>query len=56
MGGRAALQREEICMQVFQRKCRTVLFLFLITKQYLLTTERTETIDKQKQKQVHKKQ
>lgn len=40
MGGRAALQRVEICNAGFLKEMLNHIFLFLITKQYLLTTEK----------------
>lgn len=48
--GRAELQRGGDLFAGFPEEMLNCMFLFLITRQYLLTTERTETTDKQKAK------
>lgn len=46
----AELQRGGDLFAGFPKEMLNYMFLFLITKQYLLTAERTETTDKQKVK------
>lgn len=53
---RAELQRGEDLLAGFPKEMLNCMFLFLITKQYLLTTERTETTDKQKAKTSKQKE
>lgn len=48
--GRAELRRGGDLFAGFPEEMLNCMFLFLITRQYLLTTERTETTDKQKAK------
>lgn len=48
--GRAELQRGGALSAGFPEEMLNCMFLFLSTEQYLLTTERTETTDKQKAK------
>lgn len=53
--GKAELQRGGDLFAGFPEKMLNWMFLFLITRQYLLTTERTETTDKQKAKTSKRK-
>lgn len=54
--GRAELQKGGDLFAGFPKEMLNCMFLFLITKQYLLTTERTETTDKQKAKTSKQKE
>lgn len=53
--GKAELQRGGDLFAGFPEEMLNWMFLFLITRQYLLTTERTETTDKQKAKTSKRK-